>query len=215
MERAQRRVVIQYPKRQVGTRMFGGDATHMPLKINTSGVIPPIFASSILLVPATIAGFSNVSNPPAWMPLWVSNLITEITSQLAHGQPLYMAMYAGMIIFFSYFYTAVVFNPTETADNLKKYGGFIPGIRPGTATAEYFDTILTRLTTLGALYLVAVCLLPEILISKYGVPFYFGGTSLMIICSVTMDTITQMQSHLLAHQYEGLIKKSRVKGRPR
>jgi len=215
MERAQRRVVIQYPKRQVGTRMFGGDATHMPLKLNTSGVIPPIFASSILLVPATIAGFSNVSNPPAWMPLWVSNLITEVTSQLAHGQPLYMAMYAGMIIFFSYFYTAVVFNPTETADNLKKYGGFIPGIRPGSATAEYFDAILTRLTTLGALYLVAVCLLPEILISKYGVPFYFGGTSLMIIVSVTMDTITQMQSHLLAHQYEGLIKKSRVKGRTR
>jgi preprotein translocase subunit SecY len=215
MERAQRRVVIQYPKRQVGTRMFGGDATHMPLKLNTSGVIPPIFASSILLVPATIAGFSNVANPPAWMPLWASNLITEITSQLAHGQPLYMVMYAAMIIFFSYFYTAVVFNPTETADNLKKYGGFIPGIRPGSATAEYFDTILTRLTTLGALYLVAVCLLPEILISKYGVPFYFGGTSLMIIVSVTMDTITQMQSHLLAHQYEGLIKKSRVKGRAR
>jgi preprotein translocase subunit SecY len=215
MERAQRRVVIQYPKRQVGTRMFGGDATHMPLKLNTSGVIPPIFASSILLVPATIAGFSSVSNPPAWMPLWVSNLITEVTSQLAHGQPLYMAMYAGMIIFFSYFYTAVVFNPTETADNLKKYGGFIPGIRPGSATAEYFDSILTKLTTLGALYLVAVCLLPEILISKYGVPFYFGGTSLMIIVSVTMDTITQMQSHLLAHQYEGLIKKSRVKGRTR
>jgi preprotein translocase subunit SecY len=126
-----------------------------------------------------------------------------------------MVMYAGMIIFFSYFYTAVVFNPTETADNLKKYGGFIPGIRPGSATAEYFDSILTKLTTLGALYLVAVCLLPEILISKYGVPFYFGGTSLMIICSVTMDTITQMQSHLLAHQYEGLIKKSRVKGRTR
>lgn len=216
MERAQRRVVIQYPKRQVGTRMFGGDATHMPLKINTSGVIPPIFASSILLVPATVAGFSSVTtNPPAWMPLWLSNGIGTVTSQLAHGQPLYMAAYAGMIIFFSYFYTAVVFNPQETADNLKKYGGFIPGIRPGTATAEYFDTILTRLTTIGALYLVAVCLLPEILISKYGVPFYFGGTSLMIIVSVTMDTITQMQSHLLAHQYQGLIKRARVKGRGR
>ena len=207
MERAQRRVMIQYPKQQRGNRMFGGDSTHMPLKINTSGVIPPIFASSILLVPATIAGFSNTSNSPGW--------ITTITSQLAHGQPLYMFMYAAMIIFFSYFYTAVVFNPQETADNLKKYGGFIPGIRPGTNTAEYFDTILTRLTTVGALYLVAVCLLPEILISRYGLPFYFGGTSLMIIVSVTMDTITQMQSHLIAHQYEGLIRKNRVRGRGR
>jgi preprotein translocase subunit SecY len=215
MERAQRRVVIQYPKRQVGQRMFGGDSTHMPLKINTAGVIPPIFASSILLVPATIAGFSNSSAMPAWMPGWLSNGIGFITGQLAHGQPLYMAMYAAMIIFFSYFYTAVVFNPQETADNLKKYGGFIPGIRPGTNTAAYFDTILMRLTTIGSLYLVAVCLLPEILISRYGVPFYFGGTSLMIIVSVTMDTITQMQSHLLAHQYEGLIKKNRVKGRVR
>jgi preprotein translocase subunit SecY len=215
MERAQRRVVIQYPKRQVGQRMFGGDSTHMPLKINTAGVIPPIFASSILLVPATIAGFSNTSVMPAWMPPWLSNGIGFFTGQLAHGQPLYMAMYAGMIIFFSYFYTAVVFNPQETADNLKKYGGFIPGIRPGTNTAAYFDTILMRLTTIGSLYLVAVCLLPEILISRYGVPFYFGGTSLMIIVSVTMDTITQMQSHLLAHQYEGLIKKNRVKGRVR
>jgi preprotein translocase subunit SecY len=213
MERAQRRLIIQYPKRQVGTRMFGGDATHMPLKINTSGVIPPIFASSILLVPATIAGFSGTAVQPAWMPLWLSNAIGMVTGQLAHGQPLYMLSYAGLIIFFSYFYTAIVFNPAETADNLKKYGGFIPGIRPGKATADYFDSILTRLTTLGALYLVAVCLLPEILISKYGVPFYFGGTSLMIIVSVTMDTITQMQSHLLAHQYEGLIKKARVKGR--
>jgi preprotein translocase subunit SecY len=166
-------------------------------------------------VPATIAGFSNTSAMPAWMPGWLSNGISLVTGQLAHGQPLYMVMYAGMIIFFSYFYTAVVFNPQETADNLKKYGGFIPGIRPGTNTAAYFDTILMRLTTIGSLYLVAVCLLPEILISRYGVPFYFGGTSLMIIVSVTMDTITQMQSHLLAHQYEGLIKKNRVKGRVR
>jgi preprotein translocase subunit SecY len=215
MERAQRRVVIQYPKRQVGTRMFGGDATHMPLKINTSGVIPPIFASSLLIVPTTIAGFSSGATAPAWMPLWLSNLLALLTSQLSPGAPLYMAFYAGMIIFFAYFYTAVVFNPTETADNLKKYGGFIPGIRPGSATADYFDRILTRLTTIGALYLVAVCLLPLILTSRYGVPFYFGGTSLMIIVSVTMDTITQMQSHLLAHQYEGLIKKARVKGRGR
>jgi preprotein translocase subunit SecY len=215
MERAQRRVVIQYPKRQVGARMFGGDSTHMPLKINTAGVIPPIFASSILLVPVTIASFSGSNAMPAWVPPWLGNGITWMTAQLAHGQPLYMALYAFTIIFFSYFYTAIVFNPEETADNLKKYGGFVPGIRPGRNTAEYFDTILTRLTTIGALYLVAVCLLPEILISRYGIPFYFGGTSLMIIVSVTMDTITQMQSHLLAHQYEGLIKKNRVKGRLR
>jgi preprotein translocase subunit SecY len=206
IERAQRRIVIQYPKRQVGQRMFGGDSTHMPLKINTSGVIPPIFASSILLIPATIAGFSG-QTPDSWVG-WIG-------SELSHGTPLYMAMYAAMIIFFSYFYTAVVFNPQETADNLKKYGGFVPGIRPGTATAEYFDYILTRLTTVGGIYLVVVCLLPEILISQYGLPFYFGGTSLMIIVSVTMDTITQIQSHLLAHQYEGLIKKARVRGRGR
>ena len=207
MERAQRRIVVQYPKRQVGQRMFGGDSTHMPLKINTSGVIPPIFASSILLIPATIAGFSGQGSGGGWLG--------TIGNALAHGQPAYMIAYAGMIIFFSYFYTAVVFNPQETADNLKKYGGFVPGIRPGTNTAEYFDTVLTRLTTIGALYLCVVCLLPEILISRYGVPFYFGGTSLMIIVSVTMDTVTQIQSHLLAHQYEGLIKKARVRGRGR
>ncbi len=207
IERAQRRIVIQYPKRQVGNRMFGGDSTHMPLKINTSGVIPPIFASSILLIPATISGFSNVTAEPG--------ILSSIGAALAHGTPLYMLTYAGMIIFFSYFYTAVVFNPEETADNLKKHGGFIPGIRPGTATASYFDTILTRLTTIGAIYLCIVCLLPEVLISQYGVPFYFGGTSVMIIVSVTMDTVTQVQSHLLAHQYEGLIKKARVKGRGR
>ena len=207
MERAQRRIVVQYPKRQVGQRMFGGDSTHMPLKINTSGVIPPIFASSILLIPATIAGFSGQAGGTGWL--------ATIGNAMAHGQPAYMIAYAGMIIFFSYFYTAVVFNPQETADNLKKYGGFVPGIRPGTNTAEYFDTVLTRLTTIGALYLCVVCLLPEILISRYGVPFYFGGTSLMIIVSVTMDTVTQIQSHLLAHQYEGLIKKARVRGRGR
>jgi preprotein translocase subunit SecY len=206
MERAQRRIVVQYPKRQVGARMYGGDSTHMPLKVNTSGVIPPIFASSILLIPATIAGFSANSTTP-WLG-WLS-------SQLAHGQPLYLALYAFMIIFFSYFYTAVVFNPQETADNLKKHGGFIPGYRPGANTADYFDYILTRLTTVGAVYLCVVCLLPEVLIARYGVPFYFGGTSLMIIVSVTMDTVTQIQSHLLAHQYEGLIRKARVKGRGR
>jgi preprotein translocase subunit SecY len=203
VERAQRRIPVQYPKRQVGNRMFGGDSTHMPLKINTSGVIPPIFASSILLIPATVAGFST--DEPG--------ILHTISSALAHGQPAYMALYAFMIIFFAYFYTAVVFNPEETADNLKKYGGFIPGIRPGSATAEYFDRVLTRLTTVGGIYLVVICLLPEILISNYGVPFYFGGTSILIVVSVTMDTVTQIQSHLLAHQYEGLIRKARVKGR--
>ena len=206
VERAQRRVNIQYAKRQVGQRMFGGDSTHMPLKVNTAGVIPPIFASSILLIPATIAGFSG-NNPDSWLA-WIG-------AKLGHGEPLYMLAYAAMIIFFAYFYTAVVFNPVETADNLKKYGGFIPGIRPGANTATYFDTILAKLTTVGALYLCIVCLLPEILISKYRVPFYFGGTSLMIIVSVTMDTVTQVQSQLLAHQYEGLIRKNRIKGRVR
>ncbi len=206
MERAQRRVTVQYPKRQVGQRMFGGDSTHMPLKVNTAGVIPPIFASSILLIPATIAGFAS-NDPNSWLA-WFAQ-------KFAHGELMYMITYAGMILFFSYFYTAIVFNTEETADNLKKYGGFIPGVRPGSNTAQYFDTILTRLTTVGAVYLAIVCLLPEILIARYGVPFYFGGTSLMIIVSVTMDTVTQIQSHLLAHQYEGLIRKGRVKGRPR
>jgi len=203
VERAQRRIIIQYPKRQVGQRMFGGESSHMPLKINTAGVIPPIFASSILLIPATISGFAT--DAPGWLQ--------TIGQALAHGQPLYMLSYAAMIIFFAYFYTAVVFNPDETADNLKKYGGFIPGIRPGSATSHYFDYVLTRLTTVGGIYLTVVCLLPEILISKYAVPFYFGGTSLLIIVSVTMDTVTQVQSHLIAHQYEGLIRKARVKGR--
>ena len=206
MERAQRRIPVNYPKRQVGSRMFGGESTHMPLKVNTAGVIPPIFASSILLIPATIAGFGQ-SNP--------NSILGWLSAQLAHGQPLYLALYAGMIVFFSYFYTAIVFNPQETAENLKKYGGFIAGIRPGSNTADYFDRILTRLTTIGALYLCVVCLLPEILIAFYNVPVYFGGTSLMIIVSVTMDTVTQVQSHLLAHQYEGLIRKSKVKGRTR
>lgn len=205
MERAQRRIVVQYPKRQVGNRQFGGESTHMPLKINTSGVIPPIFASSVLLIPATIASFAQNGGAPSW--------VGTIAQQLAHGQPLYMLLYAAMIIFFSYFYTSVVFNPQETADNLKKNGGFIPGIRPGAATADYFDRILTRLTTIGAIYLVLVCLLPEFLISTYNMPFYFGGTSLLIIVSVTMDTVTQIQSHLLAHQYEGLIRKAKIRGR--
>jgi preprotein translocase subunit SecY len=204
MERAQRRILVQYPKRQVGQRMFGGDATHIPLKVNTSGVIPPIFASSLLLIPATIVGFSHGTGP-AWLQF--------LAHELSHGQPGYMLLFAFLITFFAYFYTAVVFNPEETAENLKKYGGFIPGIRPGANTAAYFDTVLTRLTTIGAAYLVVVCLLPEFVLSNYSLPFYFGGTSLLIIVSVTMDTVSQIQSHLLAHQYEGLIRKNRGKSR--
>ena len=205
MERAQRRILIQYPKRQVGNKMFGGDASHLPLKINTSGVIPPIFASSLLLLPATIANFQTSS--PAFG--WLGN----ITAYLAHGRPLYMALYVALIVFFCFFYTAIVFNPTETADNLRKYGGFIPGIRPGKNTADYLDYVLTRLTVVGAGYLAAVCILPEFLISQYSVPFYFGGTSLLIVVSVTMDTVAQIHSHLLAHQYEGLIRKAKLRGR--
>jgi preprotein translocase subunit SecY len=203
MERAQRRILVQYPKRQVGMKVFGGDSTHMPLKVNTSGVIPPIFASSLLLIPATIVGFS--SGGPGWLQF--------IAHELNHGQPGYMILFAALIIFFSYFYTAVVFNPEETSENLKKNGGFIPGIRPGANTARYFDTVLTRLTTIGAGYLVIVCLLPEFVLSNYTLPFYLGGTSLLIIVSVTMDTVSQIQSHLLAHQYEGLIRKNRGKSR--
>jgi preprotein translocase subunit SecY len=204
MERAQRRVLVQYPKRQVGNKMFGGEASHMPLKLNTSGVIPPIFASSLLLLPLTVANFT-AGQGPEWLQY--------ITAWLAHGQPLYIALYIAMIVFFSFFYTAIVFNPTETADNLKKYGGFIPGIRPGKATADYLDYVLTRLTVVGAAYLSFICVLPEVLISYYSVPFYFGGTSLLIVVSVTMDTVAQVHSHLLAHQYEGLIKKTKLRGR--
>ena len=204
MERAQRRIIVQYPKRQVGNKMFGGEASHLPLKLNTSGVIPPIFASSLLLMPLTVAGFSGGTGPE-WL--------TWITSSLGRGQPLYLAIYIGLIVFFAFFYTAIVFNPADTADNLKKHGGFIPGIRPGKNTAEYLNYVLTRLTVIGAGYLALVCLLPELLISKFAVPFYFGGTSLLIVVSVTMDTVGQVHSHLLAHQYEGLIKKSKLKGR--
>ncbi|WP_408873010.1 preprotein translocase subunit SecY [Gluconobacter roseus] len=204
MEQAQRRVVIQYPKRQVGNRIFGGDSTHMPLKVNTAGVIPPIFASSVLLIPVTISGFMNGHSMPGWLSV--------LGQQLGQGQPLYMLFYAAMILFFSYFYAAITFNPEETAENLRKQGGFIPGIRPGASTATYFDKILSRLTAIGALYLIVVCLLPQILISKYNVPFYFGGTSLIIIVSVTIDTVTQIQSHLVAHQYSGLIRKQRSRG---
>jgi preprotein translocase subunit SecY len=203
MERAQRRILVQYPKRQVGNKMFGGENSHLPLKLNTSGVIPPIFASSLLLLPATLASFN--ANQSGW--------IAEVAAQLGHGKPLYIILYVALIVFFCFFYTAIVFNPTETADNLRKYGGFIPGIRPGKNTADHLDYVLTRLTAVGALYLAAVCVLPEILVSEYNVPFYFGGTSLLIVVSVTMDTVAQIHSHLLAHQYEGLIKKSKLRGR--
>jgi preprotein translocase subunit SecY len=206
MERAQRRLLVQYPKRQMGNKMFQGDSSHLPLKLNTSGVIPPIFASSLLLVPITIANFS-AGRGPDWL--------TSMTAVLGRGQPLYIALYVAGIVFFAFFYTAIVFNPQETAENLKKYGGFIPGIRPGARTAEYIDYVLTRITVIGAAYLAAVCVLPEILISSAGVPFYFGGTSLLIVVSVTMDTVAQIQSHLLAHQYEGLIKRSRLRGAKR
>src|SRR6266849_2399641 len=199
VETAQRRIVVQYPKRQVGNKMYGGEASHLPLKINTSGVIPPIFASSLLLFPATIASFQGGAGEPGWVQ-WIA-------TWLGHGQPLYLLAYIGLIVFFCFFYTTVVFNPTDTADNLKKNGGFIPGIRPGKNTADYLEYILNRLTVIGALYLSAVCILPELLIARGGVPFYFGGTSLLIVVSVTLDTVTQIQAHLLAHQYEGLIKK--------
>ncbi len=204
IERSQRRIIVQYPKRQVGNRMFGGESSHLPLKLNTAGVIPPIFASSILLLPITIAGF-NAGQGPEWL--------TWVTNYLAHGQPLYLLLYISGIMFFCFFYTAVVFNPADTADNLKKYGGFIPGIRPGKNTASYLDHVLTRLTVVGACYLAAVCLLPEMLIAYKSLPFYFGGTSLLIVCTVTMDTVAQIQAHLLAHQYEGLIKKAKLRGR--
>ncbi|MDR6635178.1 preprotein translocase subunit SecY [Phyllobacterium sp. 1468] len=204
VERAQRRLLIQYPKRQVGNRMFQGDTSHLPLKLNTAGVIPPIFASSLLLLPATIAGFAQSHQMPAWA--------TTILSSLGHGQPAYMALYAAMIVFFAFFYTALVFNPKDTADQLKKHSGFIPGIRPGERTAEYIDYVLTRVTVLGAIYLVVICMLPEFLISWAGVPFYLGGTSLLIVVSVTLDTVAQIQGHLIAHQYEGLIKKSKLRG---
>jgi preprotein translocase subunit SecY len=203
MERAQRRILVQYPKRQQGNRMFGGESSHLPLKLNVSGVIPPIFASSLLLMPATMASFGGAGGPE-----WLAT----IAAMLGRGQPLFMALFVGLIVFFAFFYTSIVFNPQETAENLRKHGGFIPGIRPGQRTAEYLDYVLTRLTVVGAAYLSAVCLLPEFLISYYAVPFYFGGTSLLIVVSVTMDTTAQIQSHLIAHQYEGLIKKARLRG---
>jgi preprotein translocase subunit SecY len=219
IERAQRRLRIEYPKRQTGQLLAKGESSHLPLKLNSSGVIPPIFASSLLLLPATIAQFAaggqgdgwvNKYLPPAvatWIPDW-----STIAAALGPGQLWHMLIYVALILFFAFFYTAVVFNPVETADNLRKYNGFLPGIRPGQKTAEYIDYVLTRITVVGAIYLAAVCVLPEVLISQAAVPFYFGGTSLLIAVSVTMDTVSQVQSHLLAHQYQGLIKKSKLRG---
>ncbi len=210
MERSQRRLLVQYPKRQQGNRMFGGDTSFLPLKINTSGVIPPIFASSLLMLPVTVMGFAAAGDLPEYMQ-WLPFAV----GQLQHGQPLFVLLYGALIVFFCFFYTSVVFNPEDTAENLRKYGGFLPGIRPGKRTAEYLDFVLTRLTVIGAAYITAVCLIPEIMISFFNAKFYMGGTSLLIVVSVTMDTVAQIQSHLLAHQYEGLIKKSKLRGRKR
>ncbi len=210
MERSQRRLLVQYPKRQQGNRMYGGDSSFLPLKVNTSGVIPPIFASSLLLLPTTVMGFLATANLPEWAQ-WLPGTV----GQLQHGRPAFMVLYGFLIIFFTFFYTSIVFNPDETAENLRKYGGFLPGIRPGRRTAEYLDFVLTRLTVIGAIYITLVCLVPEALIATYNAPFYFGGTSILIVVSVTMDTVAQIQSHLLAHQYEGLIKKSKLRGRGR
>jgi preprotein translocase subunit SecY len=205
IERSQRRLVVQYPKRQVGNRMFMGENSFLPLKLNSSGVIPPIFASSLLLLPQTLITFGGMgANAPEW--------VQTLQAYIGYGKPGHLALYGFGIIFFTFFYTSIVFNPEETADNLRKYGGFLPGIRPGKKTAEYLDFVLTRLTVLGAAYITIVCLLPEVLISAYGVPFYLGGTSVMIVISVTLDTVAQIQSHLVAHQYEGLIKRSKLRG---
>jgi preprotein translocase subunit SecY len=209
MEQAQRRVLIQYPKRQTARGQTQSERSHLPLKINTAGVIPPIFASSLLLMPLTIAQFAG--NRVEGASRWGDILIT-ITTALRHGAPLYMALYAAGIIFFCFFYTAVVFNPEETAENLKRYGGFIPGIRPGKRTEEYLDYVLTRVTVIGAAYLTVICLVPEYAIASLGLSFRLGGTSLLIVVNVTMDTVTQIQSHLIAHQYGDLIKKAKLKG---
>jgi preprotein translocase subunit SecY len=208
MERAQRRLLIQYPKRQVGNRMFEGQSSHLPLKLNTAGVIPPIFASSLLLLPTTLANFTGAQGQ-------ATGWLTAITTMLSHGRPLFLLLYVVLIVFFTFFYTATVFDPDDTADNLKKHGGFIPGIRPGERTAEYIEYVLSRITVIGAAYLAVVCLFPEMLIAYATVPFYFGGTSLLIVVSVTMDTVAQVQGYLLAHQYEGLIKRSKLRGRRR
>ena len=203
MERAQRRLFVTYPKRQVGNKVYGGDSSHLPLKLNVSGVIPPIFASSILLLPTTVASF-NAQNLPGWLEV--------IVTYLSRGQPLYLFVYGALIIFFTFFYTSVVFNPEETAENLKKYGGVFPGIRPGKRSAQFIDYTLTRITVIGAAYLTFVCLLPEFMFLEYNLSFALGGTSILIVVSVTMDTVAQIQSHLVAQQYEGLLKKSKLRG---
>ncbi len=204
MERAQRRITVNYAKRQQGRRLYAGQTSHLPFKINMSGVIPPIFASSLILFPATIASWFGTSQAVSWLQ--------RVAASLAPGQPIYILMYASLIIFFCFFYTALVFNSKETADNLKRSGAFIPGIRPGQQTAEYIDKVLTRLTFWGAMYITGVCLLPELMIYRYNVPFYFGGTSLLIIVVVTMDFMAQMQAHMMSHQYEGLLKKANLRG---
>jgi len=205
VERAQRRLLIQYPKRQTGNRMAQGDSSHLPLKLNTAGVIPPIFASSLLLLPATVTGFAGSGSD--------GGIMSTLNALLGRGQPGYLIFYGVMIVFFAFFYTAIVFNPKETADNLKQHGGFIPGIRPGDRTAEYIDYVLTRVSVLGALYLVFVCLLPEMFLTNYGISAFLGGTSMLIIVSVTMDTVSQVQSHLFSQQYEGLLRKSKLRGK--
>ncbi|MEO8724189.1 MAG: preprotein translocase subunit SecY [Sphingobium sp.] len=212
MERAQRRVLIQYPKRQTRQGIMQADRSHLPLKVNTAGVIPPIFASSLLLMPLTISKFAG--NQVAGESRW-GDFVLTLNQYLAHGSPVYMGLYGFGIIFFCFFYTALVFNPEETADNLKRNGGFIPGIRPGKNTENYLDYVLTRITVIGAAYLTIICLVPEFLIARAGIPFYLGGTSLLIVVNVTVDTVTQIQSHLLAHQYGDLIKKAKLKGRMR
>lgn len=204
MERAQRRLVVQYPKKMVGNKQFQGENTYLPLKVNIAGVLPPIFASSLLLFPATIAGFAQEQSG--------EGILATISLYLAHGKPLYILAYVSLIVFFCFFYMNNVFNPKDTADNLKKNGGFIPGIRPGKNTTEYIQKIMNRITVIGAIYISIVCVIPEVLVAKYNVPFYLGGTSLLIVVSVTMDTMIQVQSHLLAHQYEGLLKKTNMKG---
>lgn len=206
VERGQRKITVNYAKRQVGNKVYGGQTTHLPLKLNMAGVIPPIFASSIILFPATLAGWFGSSEKLYWLK--------DITNVLSPGQPIYILLFASAIMFFCFFYTALVFNPKETADNLKKSGAFVPGIRPGEQTAKYIDKIMGRLTLIGAIYITLVCLLPEFLRLKFNTPFYFGGTSLLIIVVVTMDFMTQVQSHLMSHQYEGLLKKANFKGNP-
>ena len=204
VERGQRKILVNYAKRQVGNKVYGGQSSHLPLKLNMSGVIPPIFASSIILFPATVAGWFGSSDGMSWLK--------DIAATLSPGQPIYVMLYAAAIIFFCFFYTALVFNSKETADNLKKSGAFVPGIRPGDQTARYIDKILMRLTLAGAIYVTLVCLLPEFLILKWNVPFYFGGTSLLIIVVVTMDFMSQVQAYVMSHQYESLLKKANFKG---